>query len=789
MKILQFISNNIAFIYLVLIMLISIGNTQANISDRDIGDTIDAVHYDIHLEYIDIGQQTIQGYTTVELTTKIDNLEFVFLQLMDLSVDSVKVEGAFINDFIHYDPLLEIQLNSPISTGDTIDVVVYYNGHPYHDGWGGFNFSGDYVYNLGVSIDNIPHNMGKSWFPCVDNFTDRATYDCHITVGEGMTAVCGGMLQGKTQNDYSQTYHWSLPQEIPSYLASVATGNYVLWEDTYHGIVEDIPVNIYVRPQDLDKVDGSFVHLNEITNIYETHFGPYRWDRIGYVGTAVGGAMEHATNIAYSNSSINGNLSDESLMAHELFHMWFGDLVTCCSAEEMWINEGWATFCQVFYLEDLYSYEDFKTAMSEMNATVLQYCHTTGNGGDGAYFPLNEIPQIVTYGMTAYDRGATVVQSLRAYLGDDLFFDAITAFLNEYAFTSICSEEMENFLTDFTEFDMNGFFENWVYHAGTPGYIIDSFSVEPSGNGYSAQIYPGQKRKGNDYIGNANIIEVTFMDSNWEMSTDTLMFDGKQGHSVKQLESEPILVMIDLEEKMCDATTDSYYVFNVPEEYNFPNTFFGLDVTTLSDSAFVRVTHHWLPPDTLEVPIPGLTLSDYRYWKIEGIIPEEFTAEGRFFYSKPNMLDNTLITSSEDSIIILYRPSAASAWEGIDFTKEGIYMVGNLYVQDLQMGEYTLAVWDTQLVGTDERISNHKVNDLKVFPNPAQRIVNIGYDFTNDSRLEMFNSSGQLVDSINLTSGLKSIQWDTHNHTPGVYYIILIDKGNEFITQSKIVIQ
>src|SRR5665647_2139926 len=128
--------------------------------------------------------------------------------------------------------------------------------------------------------------------------------------------------------------------------------------------------------------------------------GPYSWDRVGYTGTALG-AMEHATNIFIPNGTITGNTSNESLMAHELSHMWLGDNVTCSSAEEMWINEGWATFFGMYYALALYGDEEaYKKEMRSKHASVLQFCHTPS--GDGSYFPLNRMPQEYTYGKSAY---------------------------------------------------------------------------------------------------------------------------------------------------------------------------------------------------------------------------------------------------------------------------------------------------------------------------------------------------------------------------------------------------
>ena len=127
--------------------------------------------------------------------------------------------------------------------------------------------------------------------------------------------------------------------------------------------------------------------------------------------------MEHATNITYPNSSINGSLSDEWLYAHELSHMWFGDKVTCASADDMWLNEGWAVFCESVFREGLYGKESYKTTMRSKLKDVLQFTHIK----DGGYRALYGIPPEYTYGSTVYDKGGQVAHTLRGYLGDSLF--------------------------------------------------------------------------------------------------------------------------------------------------------------------------------------------------------------------------------------------------------------------------------------------------------------------------------------------------------------------------------
>ncbi|MFA4864636.1 MAG: M1 family aminopeptidase, partial [Bacteroidales bacterium] len=461
----------------------------------------------------------------------------------------------------------------------------------------------------------------------------------------------------------------------------------------------------------------------------------------------------------------------ESLMAHELTHMWMGDKVTCSSAQEMWINEGWATFFGMYYALALYGDESaFKQELRVKNGSILQYCHTSS--GDGSYFPLNQIPQEYTYGTSAYDRGATVCQALRFYLGDSLFFGTLTAFIDEFAFQSVSSYDMRDFMTNYTGTDMGGFFNNFVLNSGTPHYSVDSFNVVIRNKSFcDATVYVKQKRHGPAFTGDGNIMEVMFMDNDWHSYTDTIHFDGKTGFSVTTLPFWPTVVLVDPEEKMCDATTDNYKTIKTTGSYTFEKTLFSMVVENISDSAFIQVTHNWAPPDSLEEPVTGLRLSDYRYWRIDGIFPEDFQATGKFFYSANNYLDNTLITSSSDTVIILYRRGAMEDWQEVEFEKIGPWNIGNIIVDNLKTGEYTLAVKDSG-VGFAEPNLPEKII-LDIYPNPSSGSFTIISGSKADGEIRIYTNTGTLVKAFPVQAGQDLVNWSPEGLASGNYLVAL----------------
>ncbi len=748
-----------------------------------ISDTLDAIHYNIHLTVTDFSGHEIGGYTDVELASKINNLNEIKLELMSLTTDSVFVNDVQVTNFTHIDNIITIPLSAPLNAGDNVNVRIYYHGVPFHEGWGGFHWDNQYAFNLGVGFVTIPHNLGKTWFPCIDDFHDRAFYDVYGTVEDTKKAVCGGLLVDIINNgNGTKTYHWKLDHTIPTYLASIAVGDYIAVTDVYNGIEADIPIEIYVRPQDSIKVAGSFVNLKQIMSVYEDKWGPYRWNRIGYVGTGIG-AMEHVTNIALPHFCIDGGLSCESTIAHELSHMWFGDNVTCSSAEEMWLNEGWAVYNEAIYREELYGEEEFRDYVYGKLAQIIQFCHTSS--GDGSYFPLNQIPQDKTYAMTAYPRGSTVVHSLRGYLGDELFFDAMKAYQENFKYNYASSYDMETFLTDYTGFEMSGFFNNWVYHSGTPQYSIDSFNVIPAGNGADVTVFMRQRRHGPEFIGDYNIVEVTFMDDDWNQYTDTVHFSGSSGgSSVKQIPFVPTIALCDYNFKLCDAVTDLNKVIKETGSYYYPKTFLKLVVNQVSDSALVRVEHNWAPPDDFKTPIPGVTLSNYRYWRIDGIFPNDFDATGEFTYTKTGFLDDSLL-SVNDTVILLYRTGAADDWHQIDYSVIGIWSIGKFYVDNLQRGEYTIAVGDDTFTGIHNK-QNLKESAIKIHPNPSSDFFIIDYE--QPGTFEFYDETGKVIDTAHLDRGTSSFKWKPKDLPVGTYFVRYLSKSNQTIAVEKLII-
>ena len=319
-------------------------------------DSLDVLHTNLVLDFTDFSSMSIDASATIDFRAKVDGINEVDLDLLSLVVDSVVFSGTQL-DYSHTNELLRITLSETYDTNEEFQLEIYYSGTAGADnsGWGGFYWNTNYAYNLGVGFDADPHNFGRAWFPCFDNFVERCTFSFEIITQSPRVGIANGeaISLGEFDEQGIASNTWELNMEIPSYLASIAVGEYDSNASEYTSITsEQIPIWLTCPPSSVSNVNSSFVNLNSAVNTYETFYGPYAWNKVGYVFVPFNsGAMEHATNIAYPTSFADGSLNFETLMAHELGHMWWGDLITCSTAEDMWINEGMASYSEGLFLQ------------------------------------------------------------------------------------------------------------------------------------------------------------------------------------------------------------------------------------------------------------------------------------------------------------------------------------------------------------------------------------------------------------------------------------------------------
>lgn len=749
-------------------------------------DTIHVVHYEINLEITDFVNKSISGYTTLTMTPKMDDVNTINLDLLALNLDSIRLNHSETLAFTHNDTLIRISLNHPIVIGDTIELSVYYHGNPVKDpsDWGGFYFSGNTAFNLGVGFESIPHNFGRVWYPCIDEFKDKALYDYYITTKNEHKAVCGGVLMSvNPKTDSTHTFHWKMNQIIPTYLASVAVGEF---EKVDIPSTTDIPIEFYTSPSTANNVLSSFANIDTILKIYEYRYGPYRWDRVGYVGVSFSaGAMEHATNIAYPVFALTQDASYESLYAHELSHHWWGNLITCEKAEEMWINEGFARYSEAIFKELLYPNEDplldgYKTEIRQLQHKTLRSAHRD----DGDYYALANVDLAFTYGTTSYDKGALVIHTLRNYMGDEKFFYSAKKLLEDYAFSTVSSEQLRDNFMLHSGLDLNDFFDAWVFQPGFVHFSVDSLHLIDDNTHTYRYTIKQQLHKATQFA-NSNKIEVQFFSQNREVFTDTICFSGEYGTKTVQLPFSPVYYTVDYFEKMADAVSDFNLMVTGVSSNPMSDAFTSFNVTNATDTSLIRVEHHWVSPSQRGIPSNSIArISNNRYWKIDGVINGELAAKLIFQYNSAEDLDMDVLQNTiVDSICIAYRRDIFDVWKLIPSTRIGSASSGIIRVDEFLPGEYVLAIGDRTQIGIEE---NDLKGEIHIFPNPTDEYINIDNVQSQDLTYRFFDSRGAQV----LEGKLK----ETHHristkHLSKGFYILEILQNDKKLKTNKIIIQ
>ena len=734
------------------------------------GENIDVTHYEIHLNNINFTDHTLQCETYVTLNAT-DNTSTIVLELKTLTVNAVLCEtpGYGINSYSQNGDFLTIELSEALPIGQTLILDILYGGNTFNESWGGIMWTPGYVCNMGVGFESQPHNLGKCWFPCVDNFTDKATYDVYVTVDNDLSAVCGGNLESTVDNgNGTKTVHYNMPQEIATYHISFVVGDYVEWTDTYNGIERDIPITVYVKPAQINNVPGTFVHVKDIAAFYEEHFGPYPFNRIGYAITSVG-CMEHIDNIGITSGVLTGNTTQEEYVAHELSHMYFGNLVTCSTAGDMWLNEGFAQFCGMFYRKGVYGEDSFQSEMTGTIDEITTWCKSEAN-----WIPLNNMPLDMTYDSKAvYNRGAVIVNTMMTYMGRENFLNGIRHYLNTYSYGAASSEQLRDALTEATGIDMNGFFDTYVFIGGMPHYDVSITEVTPNGNLFDAHVNMSYCHRGPSHVGQNNRVEVTFVSADGNLQTEMVGWDGLEGEATVSLDFEPIAAFVDYDNHYLDAKLDKNLMATAPATLSITNA--NVKVISTTDSVMLRGEAHMVGPDN-DPEIPGLTISTSHYWNILRLDLGQAEVNAEFKYRYVSSVDGDIIHSENDSAVLLYRANPMEPWHTIPYTLQGTWKVGTFTVSNPQSGQYTIGAIDKTIWSINEKTTDI----LHIYPNPTQGILKIQKieDRRQKTGYRIANLTGQV-----LMTGTTRGQIDVSALPSGTYLLEINGVTQKFIIQ------
>lgn len=745
-----------------------------SIDYKERSDTFNIKHFNLQLDFTALPARQMRGRADITVEQLQPNGGTLTLDLLELQVDSVWQDQQAVS-FSHNDTLLRVQLQAGTTLNQDFQLSVFYHGTPPGDGsgWGGWHQSNGYYFNLGVGFAADPHPYGRAWHPCFDNFVERATYDFNIKTVLPLKAYANG-LRTNIQQLGGDTIlsRWQMSDSIPSYLASVAISNYAEINDSFQLAQGSTPVQLMAKPADSLAMINSYANLEAISLAFEKAFGPYQWQKIGYASTTTG-AMEHATSIHMPENLIRNN-SGEDIVAHELAHHWWGNLVTCETDDHMWINEGMAEYSSHLYEEEVYSYAKYWQTVRENQYYVLTKAHIRDDG----YKAIQGLNHAYVYGAHVYQKGAMVGHNLRIQLGDSLFFGGLSSLLQQNAFGHLTTAEFRDQLTTLTGVPLQDFFTDQVYSTGFASFRIDSFHQQSSApNQYAVDLMVTQAKHHAPRLHQNTKLKLYFSFADGSDSTVTVNYSGsKQNY---QFTFDRAVDHALLNYKDGQLTADTYDVFDFDELGLQPGSHTSLQFnkkSTQDSNLRIIAVQHWAGPAKTAGHVGRL--SQHRFWKLVDEKGEIANAAVDFQINldgSPQGSEGDLLANSSDSLKLFYRSTPSSPWQ--HFTGAEINVFGPLgnqrgwvKVKDLHFKgqiEFVLGNASPDL-GLDPGL---KLNtSFSIRPNPAKDSLSIKADkaLKRDVNVQIFTLNGQLIYQTSLKAGERSVQMETKSFSDKV---------------------
>lgn len=403
----------------------------------------------------------IEGKVTSYFTANNPINSIIFDLAKNMSVSEVTQRGNPLNFTQNSFDELIIDLPKIQNTGVLDSLTITYDGNPVSSGFGSYEIN-RHGANVPVLWTLSEPYGAKGWWPCKQDLIDKIdSIDIYIKHPQQYKAASNGLLQSEKTVGPSTTTHWKHKYPIPAYLIAIAVTNYNVYTDYVAN--GDFNVVNYVYPENENAAKSQTAITPSIIDLFGSLFEPYPYadEKYGHAEFGWGGGMEHTT-MTFMGGWNRG------LIAHELAHQWFGNKVTCGSWEDIWLNEGFATYLEGLVVENFDGENVFR---SWRGSAVNQI--TSQNGGSTFVNDTTNVNRIFD-GRLSYRKGAMILHMLRYKLGDDVFFQGIKNYLkdNNLAFAYAKTPDLKYHLEATSGANLTEFFNDWYYGEGYPSYTV-----------------------------------------------------------------------------------------------------------------------------------------------------------------------------------------------------------------------------------------------------------------------------------------------------------------------------
>jgi aminopeptidase N len=431
----------------------------------------DVLHYKIDLS-LAMTSELLQGVSSITMVLRTAS-DSIRLNAAALQLDTVRVDG--VQRAVRIDSAGEafvVPLGGVRNPGDTLRIDISYRRLP---GVKRPVTRLGYYYYTPATAQGIPEILGytmsepsdaRFWLPCYDEPWDKATAEINATVPQGYTAASNGRLLGITANaGGTTTWRWREDHQVATYLLCVTASKFTISSlPLVRAAGDTIPVQYVVWAADSAATAAYLPTVRQMIVNLGALYGAYPFDKYGM--TAVFpfgyGGMEHQTLTTLQRSAA----TNELVVVHELGHQWWGDLVTCGTWKDIWLNESFATYAEALWRESVGG----KTALRNIMQSKARFAD--GSWQSAVYDPEGQGKYL--FSDLVYDKGGWVLHALRGVLGDSLFFRALRFYRQQYAGTSAITREFQAAVEAVAGSSLNWFFDEWIFGGGWPVYAWTS---------------------------------------------------------------------------------------------------------------------------------------------------------------------------------------------------------------------------------------------------------------------------------------------------------------------------
>jgi aminopeptidase N len=420
----------------------------------------DVEHYLVEL-VVDPIAGTIAGRVLVTAAAQSD-LDRFHLDLLGLTVDAVTVDGDDAG-FTRDGGELIIDPAGVLPAGEGFSVTVAYHGIP--ESLYTIGFPVGWVHKGNLTYVVAEPDGARTWLPCNDHPSDKAAFTFRVTAPEGNTVAANGVLAEVLTGDGESTFVWEMAEPMATYLATVVVGDLVRVE---RGTAAGVLLRDYVPPDLAGDPPTPLARVGEMVEFFVGLFGPYPFAEYGHaLVPGLPGALEDQTLCVFGREALetlfdadSAGPGSEEVVAHELAHQWFGDSVTPATWQDIWLNEGFATFAQWLWVEHAQGPAAYRQEVAGSYAFVAEGPHPLPGdpGPDGEDM----------FHYSVYLRGGLTLHALRVEVGDQAIWAILQAWADRYAYGNATTADFVSLAEELSGRDLDALFQAWLFDPSMP---------------------------------------------------------------------------------------------------------------------------------------------------------------------------------------------------------------------------------------------------------------------------------------------------------------------------------